>query len=218
MAERHSSPNPNPSSATVAAGFDGGPALIERLRSRIASGDLPASHSDGLGAASPELIPAAVLVPLVLRESGITVLLTQRTAHLNDHAGQVSFPGGRRDDTDDSLVFTALREAEEEVGLDASIVEVLGSLPEYYTGTGFRVTPVVAKVTPPLNLKLDDFEVAEAFEVPLAYLMNRANWRQDTLERRGQLRRFWATDWNGFYIWGATAGMLVNLMNLLETC
>lgn len=218
MAERHSSPNPNPSSATVAASFDGGPALIDRLRNRIASGDLPASHSDGLGAASPELIPAAVLVPLVLRESGITVLLTQRTAHLNDHAGQVSFPGGRRDDTDDSLVFTALREAKEEVGLDAAIVEVLGSLPEYYTGTGFRVTPVVAKVTPPLNLKLDDFEVAEAFEVPLAYLMNRANWRQDTLERGGQLRRFWATDWNGFYIWGATAGMLVNLMNLLETC
>jgi 8-oxo-dGTP pyrophosphatase MutT (NUDIX family) len=222
MAERHSSPNPGssptPAAATAAPEIDCGPTLIDRLRKRIASGDLPSSHSDGLGTASPELIPAAVLVPLVLRESGITVLLTQRTAHLNDHAGQVSFPGGRRDDTDDSLVFTALREAEEEVGLDAAIVDVLGSLPEYYTGTGFRVTPVVAKVTPPLNLKLDDFEVAEAFEVPLAYLMNRANWRQDTLERGGQLRRFWATDWNGFYIWGATAGMLVNLMNLLETC
>lgn len=211
MAERHSSLIPTASSLV-------NPVVIERLRACIAKGDLPPGYSDGLGASAPELIPAAVLVPLVVRDSGITVLLTQRTAHLNDHAGQVSFPGGRRDDTDPDLIFTALREAQEEVGLEPSSAEVLGTLPEYFTGTGFRVTPVVARITPPLNIKLDDFEVAEVFEVPFDYLMNRSNWRQDSLERRGQIRQFWATDWNGFYIWGATAGMLVNLMTLLETC
>jgi len=211
MAERHSSLIPTASSLV-------NPVVIERLRACIAKGDLPPGYSDGLGTLAPELIPAAVLVPLVVRDSGLTVLLTQRTAHLNDHAGQVSFPGGRRDDTDPDLIFTALREAQEEVGLEPSSVEVLGTLPEYFTGTGFRVTPVVARITPPLNIKLDDFEVAEVFEVPFDYLMNRSNWRQDSLERRGQIRQFWATDWNGFYIWGATAGMLVNLMTLLETC
>ncbi|GAB2181869.1 hypothetical protein DLREEDagrD3_20920 [Denitratisoma sp. agr-D3] len=211
MAEPHSS-----HIQTAVPRFD--PTLIERLRARIARGDLPENYARGYGADAANLTPAAVLVPLVVRESGITVLLTQRTAHLNDHAGQVSFPGGRRDDTDPDFVFTALREAREEVGLDSATVDVLGTLPNYLTGTGFSVVPVVGRVTPPLNLKLDDFEVAEVFEVPLEYLVNRRNWRRDTLERDGRQRQFWATDWNGYYIWGATAGMLVNLMALLETC
>ena len=217
MAGPHSSHNP-PLDLTD------GPQVLARLQARIAnavggaSGQWPAEYAVGLGSPDPNLTPAAVLVPLVLRETGLTVLLTQRTSHLNDHAGQVSFPGGRRDDTDPDFVFTALREADEEVGLKASSIEVLGELPDYYTGTGFRVVPVVAKVMPPLNLKLDDFEVAEVFEVPLSYLMTRSNWRRDSLERGGKVRQFWATDWQGFYIWGATAGMLVNLMTLLETC
>lgn len=215
MADRHSSHTPPLDPRD-------GPDVLARLQARIARGQWPAEYAIGLGqpdaSLTPSLIPAAVLVPLVMRESGVTVLLTQRTAHLNDHAGQVSFPGGRRDDTDPDFVFTALREAEEEVGLAASAIDILGVLPDYYTGTGFRVVPVVGKITPPLNLKLDDFEVAEVFEVPLEYLMTRGNWRRDSLERGGQIRQFWATDWQGFHIWGATAGMLVNLMILLETC
>lgn len=160
------------------------------------------------------LLPAAVLVPLIDRPSGLTVLLTKRTAHLHDHAGQVSFPGGRHEPTDGDMVTTALREAEEEVGLRRDQVEVIATLPEFRTGTGFRVVPVVGVVSPPLNLKLDDFEVADTFEVPLAHLLGNC-WRRESLERGGRLRQFWATDWDGFYIWGATAGMLVNLKRIL---
>lgn len=161
------------------------------------------------------MVPAAVLVPLVLRETGLTVLLTKRTAHLRDHAGQVSFPGGRCEDKDASPVATALREAEEEVGLVAAQVEVLGLLPEYYTGTGFCVTPVVALVSPPLNLKLDDFEVAEAFEAPLGFLLDSNNHQRQNIEYQGALREYYAMPWNGYYIWGATAGMLVSLQRFL---
>lgn len=162
-----------------------------------------------------ELTPAAVLVPLVLRDSGITVLLTQRTAHLRDHAGQISFPGGRCEDSDTSIVHTALREAQEEVGLDPAQVEVLGLLPEYCTGTGFSVMPVVALVSPPLNLKLDDFEVAEAFEAPLSFLLDPANRQRHSAEHQGVLREYYAMPWEGYYIWGATAGMLVSLQSFL---
>lgn len=180
--------------------------------------EVPAAYSNGYPVPGVSQTPAAVLIPLVVRESGITVLLTQRTAHLNDHAGQVSFPGGRCDDTDPNVTFTALREAREEVGLEPEQVQVLGTLPDYYTGTGFCVTPVLSLVQPPLNLKLDDFEVAEVFEVPLPYVLDRANWRQETYVRGGRPRQFWATDWQSFYIWGATAGMLVNLITLMENC
>lgn len=161
------------------------------------------------------LTPAAVLVPVVVRASGATVLLTQRTAHLRDHAGQVSFPGGRCEDSDASPEATALREAEEEVGLDPAQVEILGRLPEYRTGTGFVVTPVVGFVTPPLNLKLDDFEVAEVFEPPLSFLLDSANHQRHKIEARGAIREFWAMPWQGYYIWGATAGMLVSLHRVL---
>lgn len=166
--------------------------------------------------ASPTLTPAAVLVPLVQRETGMTVLLTQRTAHLRDHAGQISFPGGRCEERDNSVIETALREAHEEVGLDPGQVEVLGILPEYRTGTGFSITPVVALVHPPLNLKLDDFEVAEAFETPLSFLLDSANWLRQHIDYQGSLHEYYAMPWEGYYIWGATAGMLVSLQQFLN--
>ena len=167
------------------------------------------------GASGQQLTRAAVLLPLIERDSGLTVLLTQRTAHLRDHAGQISFPGGRCEDSDTSVVHTALREAQEEVGLDPAQVEVLGVLPEYRTGTGFSVMPVVALVRPPLNLKLDDFEVAEAFEVPLAFLLDPANRQRHSIEHQGKQREYFAMPWEGYYIWGATAGMLVCLHGFL---
>lgn len=161
------------------------------------------------------LVAAAVLVPIVVRASGMTVLLTQRTEHLRDHAGQVSFPGGRCEADDPTPVFTALREAQEEVGVDPAQVEVLGCLPEYLTSTGFRVMPVVGLLTPPLNLRLDDFEVAEVFEPPLEFLLDPANHRREQVEYAGAVREYWAMPWKGYYIWGATAGMLVSLQRFL---
>lgn len=161
------------------------------------------------------LRPAAVLIPLVLRPTGITVLLTKRTAHLKDHAGQVSFPGGRCEPEDGNPIQTAIREANEEVGLESRQIEVLGTLPDYDTGTGFHVVPVVALVHPPLNLKLDDFEVADVFEPPLSFIFDSENHQRHRVEARGKLREFWAMPWNGYYIWGATAGMLVSLHHFL---
>lgn len=187
---------------------------VDLIRTRFAEGggDAEVIEHD---VAQAELIPAAVLVPIVLRESGMTMLLTQRTSHLRDHAGQVSFPGGRCEADDASRVHTALREAREEVGLEPDQVEVLGCLPDYLTGTGFRVTPVVGLVSPPLNLRLDDFEVAEVFEPPLEFLLDVANHQRHKLEYRGALREYWAMPWKDYYIWGATAGMLVSLHRFL---
>lgn len=166
--------------------------------------------------AVPEgLTPAAVLVPIVERPEGLTVLLTQRTAHLNDHAGQVSFPGGRCEADDPSPVHTALRETEEEIGLDRRRIEVLGLLPEYRTGTGFSVVPVVGLVQPPLELNPDSFEVAEVFETPLAFLLDPANRQRHSMEIGGVLRQYYAMPYRGYFIWGATAGMLVSLHRLL---
>lgn len=157
------------------------------------------------------LTPAAVLVPVVARPEGLTVLFTQRTAHLNDHAGQVSFPGGRCESGDDSPVFTALRETEEEIGLDRARIEVVGILPEYRTGTGFSVVPVVGLVHPPFELSLDSFEVAEVFETPLSFLLDPANHQRHSMEIGGVLRHYYAMPYEGYFIWGATAGMLVSL-------
>ncbi|VWD00060.1 DNA mismatch repair protein MutT [Burkholderia aenigmatica] len=164
---------------------------------------------------------AAVLVPLVARESGLTMLLTQRADHLNDHAGQISFPGGCREPFDRDATATALREAKEEIGLAAERVEILGALPDYLTGTGFCVAPVVGIVHPPFTVQADTFEVAEIFEVPLAFLMNPANHQVRVFRWEGGERRFFAMPYpNGepgghYFIWGATAGMLRNLYRFL---
>jgi len=173
-----------------------------------------------------ELTHAAVLIPLVARPQGLTVLLTQRTAHLTHHAGQISFPGGRSEAADADPVETALREAAEEVRLDARHVEVLGSLPEYLTGTNFSVTPVVALVHPPFTVSPDICEVEEIFEVPLAYLMDPANHEIRSLVWEGGERHFFAmpypransheTHGGVYFIWGATAGMLRNLYRFLS--
>ncbi len=162
-----------------------------------------------------ELIPAAVLIPVVMRETGLTVLLTQRTAHLRDHAGQVSFPGGRCEPDDSSVEATALREAEEEVGLIPSQVEIIGRLPVFRTITSFSVVPVVGLVRPPLNLKLDDFEVADVFEPPLEFLMDSRNHVRHEVDVRGTTRAYWSMPWGGYHIWGATAGMLISFRDFL---
>jgi 8-oxo-dGTP pyrophosphatase MutT (NUDIX family) len=159
--------------------------------------------------------PAAVLLPIINRPSGLTMLLTQRTAHLRDHAGQVSFPGGRCEATDASPQATALRESHEEVGIEPGQVEILATLPDHFTGTGFCVTPVVGLVSPPLNLRLDDFEVAEVFEPPLNFLLDPLNYRHHQIEVEGVARTYWAVPWQGYFIWGATAGMLVSLRDHL---
>jgi 8-oxo-dGTP pyrophosphatase MutT (NUDIX family) len=168
---------------------------------------------------------ASVLVPLVQRADGLHVLLTQRTDHLHDHAGQISFPGGRMDPGDVDAVGTALRETEEEIGLAPRHIEIIGSLPTYTTITCYIVTPVVALVHPPFELKLDNFEVAEAFEVPLAFLMSPAHHQRHLFEVDGDARQFLSMPWRGhgsdgaereYFIWGATAAMLRNLYGFLS--
>lgn len=163
------------------------------------------------------LRPAAVLVPLVLRPDGITVLLTRRTEHLHSHAGQICFPGGMLDPTDRDAEEAALREAAEEIGLDRTYVSLIGRLDTYVTRTGFEVTPVVGLVQPGFVLVPDSFEVAEAFEVPLSFVIDPANHRRESRYYAGAERFFFAMPWNGYYIWGATAGMLVNLSEVLWT-
>lgn len=164
--------------------------------------------------------PAAVLVPIVAHEPAPRVLVTQRSAHLSSHAGQIAFPGGRIDAADNGPVAAALREAREEVGLPAEAVEVLGALPNYLTGTGFDVTPVVALVRPGITLSLCDGEVDAAWEVPLAFLMDPGNHQRRRYRNGPVDRTFFAMPWQApdgpeVFIWGATAAMLRNLYRLL---
>jgi 8-oxo-dGTP pyrophosphatase MutT (NUDIX family) len=163
-----------------------------------------------------ELTPAAVLIPLVVYGHELKILLTQRTAHLHDHPGQISFPGGRCDPQDKSVIDTALREAEEEIGLPASKVEILGSLPHYLTITGYQVTPVVSLVDAGLEYQPDEFEVADIFEVPMGYLMNPHHHEQRMWQSPQGQRRFYAMPYENKFIWGATAGMLRNLYHFLK--
>ena len=161
------------------------------------------------------LVPAAVLVPLVARDDGYTVLLTQRAASLRDHAGQISFPGGRIEVTDHSPEHAAMREAREEIGLPPELVEIVGRLDTYEVRTGYEVTPVIGMVSPPFELAIDMTEVAEAFEVPLSFVLDAANHERHSREIAGKPREFWVLPWQDRYIWGATAGMLVNLYEVL---
>jgi 8-oxo-dGTP pyrophosphatase MutT (NUDIX family) len=188
------------------------------LRQRFALGVHyePETRGDGLLRRSPEEIrSAAVLVPVVERDDQLTVLFTRRTAHLHDHAGQISFPGGRAE-ASESPLDTALRETEEEIGLARQHVEPLGELSEYVTVTGYRVTPVVGLVRPPFELAPDDFEVAEIFEVPLAFLLDPANHQRNSVVYEGLHRHYYAMPYGQYYIWGATAGMLMNLYRFLD--
>jgi len=160
-------------------------------------------------------VQAAVLVPIVNQPDGLTLIFTQRTAHLHDHAGQISFPGGRVDEGDADRIATALREAEEETGLSRSRVEIIGQLPEYDIPTGFRVTPVVGWVEPPLELKPDSFEVADVFEVPLSFFLDPANHQRHSDVRNGRKRYYYSMPYGDRNIWGATAGMLYSLFQIL---
>jgi 8-oxo-dGTP pyrophosphatase MutT (NUDIX family) len=193
---------------------------IASLRERLKR-PLPASAvygDDGVGRELAGTV-AAVLVPIIAHPSGLTVLFTQRTAHLKAHSGQVAFPGGRAEPNDGSAEATALREAQEEVGLAHERVEVLARLPEYFTRTGFRVTPVVGLIQPPLELVPDPGEVEAVFEVPLAFLLDVRNHQRHTREFQGRTVGYYAmpyrTSEGERYIWGATAGMLVNLCRAL---
>ncbi len=161
---------------------------------------------------------AAVLIALVMREEGLTLLLTHRAAHLQHHPGQISFPGGRSEAYDLSAVDTALREAQEEIGLERQFVDVIGFLPRYRTATGYDITPVVSLVQPPFELIADPLEVASIFEVPLAFLMDGKNHqrREFVLDKGTSSRSFYSMPYEEHFIWGATAGMLRNLFHLLR--
>ena len=193
------------------------------LRERFAAQRVvpPLVAGDGsvpaLGTAVPPgaLRPAAVLVGMVERSAELTVLFTRRADHLHAHAGQISFPGGAAEEGDESLVATALRETKEEIGLHRRHVEVIGRLHEYRTVSGYCVTPIVALVRPPFELVPDKFEVAEVFEVPLAFLLDERNHRRETMLRDGRKREYYAMPYGHYYIWGATAGMLMNLYGYL---
>jgi 8-oxo-dGTP pyrophosphatase MutT (NUDIX family) len=152
--------------------------------------------------------PAAVLIPILARPEGATVLLTQRAAGLRQHSGQIAFPGGKIDAGDDGALGAALREAEEEIGLPPSHVAPLGFLAPYFSTTGFRITPVVALVEPDSPLALNAGEVAGTFETPLSFLMNPANHLTHTREWKGEERRFFAMTHGDHYIWGVTAGII----------
>jgi len=189
---------------------------VVELRSRLKRTPPAFSVYGDDGAGREGATAAAVLVPIVAHAAGLTVVFTQRTTHLKSHSGQVSFPGGRAEPGDASAEFTALREAAEEIGLPEDRVEILARLPDYHTRTGYRVTPVVGLLTPPLELAPDPREVAEVFEVPLAFLLEPQNRRRHTREFQGQTVGYYVFEYQGRVIWGATAGMLVNLYRMLE--
>jgi 8-oxo-dGTP pyrophosphatase MutT (NUDIX family) len=169
----------------------------------------------GMTPPSTALRPAAVLVPLVDHPDGMSVLLTQRTAHLSAHAGQIAFPGGRLEPEDPDAVAAALRETEEEIGLPREHVTLIGRLDTYVTGTGFEITPVVGIVSTPFTLTVDPFEVADVFEVPLPFVLDPSNHRRTERIFEERRRVFFVLPYRDRNIWGATAGMLVNLAEVL---
>ena len=198
----------------------GDTATAERL-AREPAIPLPREKYAAVGMTSPvrtpaaARVPAAVLVPLIEHAEGFTVLFTQRTADLKAHGGQISFPGGRCEPEDEDAVAAALRESHEEIGLVREKVEVLGRLDPYVTVTGYEVIPVVGAVRPPLEVKADPVEVAEIFEVPLSFFLDSANHQRHSREAGGTVRAYYAMPYGDRYIWGATAGMLLNLYDVL---
>lgn len=198
---------------------EGSPA-VDWLRQRFAQA-LPATGTvygdQGARPAADTLHAASVLVPIVARGDAPTVLFTQRTAHLRNHSGQISFPGGRAEPADATPEHTALRETREEIGLAEERIELLGRLSDYHTRTGYRITPIVGIVQPPFDLQPDDNEVAEVFEVPLAFLLDARNHQRHSREFEGEQRHFFAIPYHERYIWGATAGMLINLHHYLKS-
>ena len=195
--------------------------IVQRVgeRSRLLASGLPVTKPplgsdfslNGVVPVPTSFRPAAVLVPLVRREAEITVLLTQRTEDMPSHAGQIAFPGGRRQQEDADAKATALRETEEEVGISRKFVQVIGEVDPYRTGTGYEITPVVGIVTPGFTIHADPREVADVFEVPLSHFLDAQNHRIDSRIYQGRERRFYAMPYGDRYIWGATAGMLKNL-------
>lgn len=181
-------------------------------------GDIRGDHDLNTGfGPDAQIREAAVLVPIIKRDEGLSVLFTKRTDHLSHHPGQISFPGGHTEEEDESANHAALRETEEEVGLPSSYIQVIGHLNSYVTRTGFRITPVVGLVDVPFPTAPDPHEVAEVFEVPLAFLMNEANHQKCSRVFKGTERHFWAMPYEEYYIWGATAGMLRNLYEILQS-
>jgi 8-oxo-dGTP pyrophosphatase MutT (NUDIX family) len=192
----------------------------ERISERLARGPCGARWLTGDQGARQGRIalptPAAVLICLVERSGGPGILLTQRTAHLRDHAGQISLPGGRVEPGDASITATALREAQEEMGLDPAKVEILGELATYDTVTGFRIHPVVGWARPPFELRADPYEVDEVFELPLDFVLDQANHRRQSFRRGPLTRSYFVLPYQNRFIWGATAGILINLSGLLR--
>ena len=196
-----------PSRADIVSRLAASPPLEDLLT----ADDLEKHHE----AAKLALKPAAVLLLVVNHPGDPTVVFTQRTAHLSDHGGQISFPGGRTDEGDGTAERTALREAEEEVGIPPERIEILGRLPEYRTVTGYCVTPIVGWAEPPLTFRPDPDEVADVFEVPLSFLLDAGNHRHESAFFRGRQRKYWAMPYGERFIWGATAGMLVTFHRIL---
>jgi 8-oxo-dGTP pyrophosphatase MutT (NUDIX family) len=205
------------------------PLVLDTLRHRIANARATQHYIAGDGTSEERKLahqttgrtvrPAAVLILLTREDESSNdwnIVLTQRTAHLHDHAGQISFPGGRKDEEDVDLVATALREANEEIGADASKIEVIGALPSYVTVTAYEVTPIVA-TSGPQKFICDPFEVADVFHVPLAHVLEENHWRRDSFMRASLRREYWAVPYRERYVWGATAGMLRTLKMVLAS-
>lgn len=191
----------------------------ESIAALLRQSPLPPDPLDLHAVAAVEDTPlndAAVLVPMVLRDGSVNLLFTHRTEHLSAHAGQISFPGGRVEASDSGREDTALRETEEEIGLARSQVQVLGALPEYFLPSGFRITPVVGWIEAPFETQLDPYEVADIFEAPLAHFLDAARYQRHEYHFNGRHRHYVAIPYQGRYIWGATAGMLLSLARQLS--